>query len=93
MVKYIGEKDWMTQAREHKDIFKLTPKQQDLLFYGDILDKRVGKEKGRGDKYLKKIIKGDKKAMFEMYKEAHHTGELPEEAYRNAMTKFLKGNK
>ena len=91
--KYIGEKDWMTQAREHKDIFKLTPKQQDLLFYGDILDKRVGKEKGRGDKYLKKIIKGDKKAMFEMYKEAHHTGELPEEAYRNAMTKFLKGNK
>ena len=91
--KYIGEKDWMTQAREHKDIFKLTPKQQDLLFYGDILDKRVGKEKGRGDKYLKKIIKGDKKAMFDLYKEGHHTGELPEEAYRNAMTKFLKGNK
>jgi hypothetical protein len=91
--KYIGEKDWMTQAREHKDIFKLTPKQQDLLFYGDILDKTVGKEKGRGDKYLKKIMKGDKKAMFELYTEAHHTGELPEEAYRNAMTKFLKGNK
>ena len=91
--KYIGEKDWMTQAREHKDIFKLTPKQQDLLFYGDILDKTVGKEKGRGDKYLKKIMKGDKKAMFELWTEAHHTGELPEEAYRNAMTKFLKGNK
>tara|TARA_R100000008_G_scaffold33919_1_gene19184 strand:+ start:4197 stop:9224 length:5028 start_codon:yes stop_codon:yes gene_type:complete len=90
--KYIGEKDWMTKAREHKDIFKLTPKQQDLLFYGDILDKTVGKEKGRGDKYLKKIIKGDKKAMFDLYKEGHHTGELSEEAYRNAMTKFLKGN-
>jgi len=83
----------MTQAREHKDIFKLTPKQQDLLFYGDILDKTVGKEKGRGDKYLKKIIKGDKKAMFDLYKEGHHIGELPEEAYKNAITKFLKGNK
>ena len=38
-------------------------------------------------------MKGDKKAMFELWTEAHHTGELPEEAYRNAMTKFLKGNK
>tara|TARA_A100000172_G_scaffold18320_2_gene10049 strand:+ start:416 stop:5824 length:5409 start_codon:yes stop_codon:yes gene_type:complete len=91
--RLIGEQPWMTDLRKSNDIFSLTNRQQDLLFFGDMFEKTVDGTKGLGDKLLKKIMKGDKNAMFQMYKKAHHTGELPPEALKNARRNFLEGNK
>ena len=88
--RLIGEQPWMTDLRKSNNIFSLTDKQQDLLFFGDMFEKTVDKTKGLGDNLLKKIVKGDKNAMFEMYKKAHHTGKLPPEAEKNARRKFLQ---
>ena len=88
--RLINEQTWMTDLRKSKDIFSLTDKQQDLLFFGDIFEKRVDKTKGVGDKLLKKIVKGDRNAMLQMYEKAHHTGVLPPEAKKNAQRKFLQ---
>jgi hypothetical protein len=71
--KRIGKRDWIDKAKEHKDIFKLTPLQQDALFLGDIMEKRIKKTKGLGDKYIKRILKGDVKAMKDLYRIGHHT--------------------
>ena len=90
--KLIGEQPWMTDLRKSNNIFSLTDKQQDLLFFGDMFEKTVDKTKGLGDNLLKKIVKGDKNAMFEMYQKAHHTGKLPPEAEKNARRKFLQEN-
>ena len=91
--RLIGEQPWMTDLRKSNDIFSLTNRQQDLLFFGDMFEKTVDKKTGVGDKLLKKIMKGDKNAMFQMYKKAHHTGKLPPEALKNARRNFLKGTK
>jgi hypothetical protein len=91
--RLIGEQPWMTELRKSNDIFSLTNRQQDLLFFGDMFEKTVDKTTGVGDKLLKKIMKGDKNAMFQMYKKAHHTGKLPPEALKNARRNFLKGTK
>ena len=69
----IGKRDWIDKAKEHKDIFKLTPLQQDALFLGDIMEKTIKKTQGLGDKYIKRILKGDIKAMKDLYKIGHHT--------------------
>jgi hypothetical protein len=90
--KLIGEEPWMTDLRKSNNIFSLTDKQQDLLFFGDMFEKTVDKTKGLGDNLLKKIVKGDKNAMFEMYQKAHHTGKLPPEAEKNARRKFIQEN-
>jgi hypothetical protein len=91
--RLIGEQPWMTDLRKSNDIFSLTNRQQDLLFFGDMFEKTVDKKTGVGDKLLKKIMKGDKEAMLQMYKKAHHTGKLPPEALKNARRNFLKGTK
>jgi hypothetical protein len=91
--RLIGEQPWMTDLRKSNDIFSLTNRQQDLLFFGDMFEKTVDGTKGLGDKLLKKIMKGDKNAMLQMYKKAHHTGKLPREALKNARRNFLEGNK
>jgi len=88
--RLIGEQPWMSDLRKSNNIFSLTDKQQDLLFFGDMFEKTVDKTKGLGDNLLKKIVRGDKNAMFEMYKKAHHTGKLPPEAEKNARRKFLQ---
>ena len=69
----IGKRDWIDKAKEHKDIFKLTPLQQDALFLGDIMEKTIKKTQGLGDKYIKRILKGDVKAMKDLYRIGHHT--------------------
>ena len=69
----IGKRDWIDRAKQHKDIFKLTPLQQDALFLGDIMEKTIKKTKGLGDKYIKRILKGDVKAMKDLYRIGHHT--------------------
>ena len=91
--RLIGEQPWMTELRKSNDIFSLTNRQQDLLFFGDMFEKTVSETPGLGDKLLKRIMKGDKNAMFQMYKKAHHTGKLPRKALKNARRNFLKGNK
>ena len=91
--RLIGEQPWMTELRKSNDIFSLTNKQQDLLFFGDMFEKTVSETPGLGDKLLKKIMKGDKNAMLQMYKKAHHTGKLPRKALKNARRNFLEGNK
>ena len=69
----IGKRDWIDRAKQHKDIFKLTPLQQDALFLGDIMEKTIKKTQGLGDKYIKRILKGDVKAMKDLYRIGHHT--------------------
>jgi hypothetical protein len=88
--RLIGEQPWMADLRKSNNIFSLTDKQQDLLFFGDIFEKTVDKTKGLGDRLLKKIVKGDRNAMLQMYEKAHHTGKLPPEAKKNARRKFLQ---
>ena len=58
-----------------------------------MFEKTVSETPGLGDKLLKKIMKGDKNAMLQMYKKAHHTGKLPRKALKNARRNFLEGNK
>lgn len=70
---YIGPQRWLDNVRKTKDARTLTPQQQELLFFGDILEKTVKGKKGRGDKYLKGIIEGDNRAAFNLYSEGHHT--------------------
>jgi len=70
---YIGPQRWLDNVRKTKDARTLTPEQQELLFFGDILEKTVKGKKGRGDKYLKGIIEGDNRAAFNLYSEGHHT--------------------
>ena len=69
----IEPQDWMDEVSKNKDARTLTPEQQDLLVYGDLLNKTVGGEVGRGDRYLKGIIGGDKESALRMYYEGHHT--------------------
>jgi hypothetical protein len=88
--RLIGKQPWMADLKKSKNIFSLTDKQQDLLFFGDMFEKTVDKTKGFGDNLLKKIVKGDRNAMLQMYEKAHHTGKLPPEAKKNAQRKFLQ---
>ena len=71
--RYIEPQDWMDKVGKNKDARTITPQQQELLFFGDILEKTVKKRKGLGDTYIKGIIAGDKKSAFNLYTEGHHT--------------------
>jgi hypothetical protein len=69
----VPPQDWMNKVSRNKDARTLTPKQQDLLVFADWLNKTVGDEVGRGDRYLTDIAGGDQQAAIKMYYEAHHT--------------------
>ena len=71
----IGKQDWGEELRKHKDASKLTPQQQQLLFMGDLLEK-----KGSG-KYMKKVMAGDKQGSMDAYYKLHHTA--PDKATTN----------
>ena len=67
----IGEDNlpqWAVEAREHKDARKLSEKEQQILFYADMFQKKGS------DNLLKKVLKeGDNEAMLEYYRKLHHT--------------------
>jgi hypothetical protein len=63
----IGKQDWGTDLRKHKDASKLTPEQQQLLFMGDLLEKKGS------DQYMKKVMQGDKQGSMDAYYKLHHT--------------------
>ena len=71
--RYVEPQDWMDKVGKNKDARTLTPQQQELLFFGDILEKTVKGKKGLGDTYIKGIIAGDNRAAYNMYAEGHHT--------------------
>ena len=87
--RYVKPQSWMDEVAKNKDARTLTPDQQELLFFGDILDKTVQGETGRGDRYLKGIIGGDKESALRMYYEGHHTDPYSQEGTTaRAMTQF-----
>ena len=67
----IGEDNlpqWAIEAREHKDARKLSEKEQQILFYADMFQKKGS------DNLLKKVLaEGDNDAMIEYYGKLHHT--------------------
>ena len=67
----IGEDNlpqWAIEAREHKDARKLSEKEQQILFYADMFQKKGS------DNLLKKVLaEGDNDAMVEYYGKLHHT--------------------
>ena len=63
----IGKQDWGEELREHKDASKLTEQQQQLLFMGDLLEKKGS------DKYMKQVMAGDKQGSMDAYYKLHHT--------------------
>ena len=71
----IGKQDWGEELREHKDASKLTEQQQQLLFMGDLLEKKGS------DKYMKQVMAGDKQGSMDAYYKLHHTA--PDEATIN----------
>jgi hypothetical protein len=73
--KRIGKQDWGEELRKHKDASKLTPQQQQLLFMGDLLEKKGS------DEYMKKVMAGDKQGSMDAYYKLHHTA--PDEATTN----------
>jgi hypothetical protein len=87
--RYVKPQSWMDEVAKNKDARTLTPDQQELLFFGDILDKTVQGETGRGDRYLKGIIGGDKESALRMYYEGHHTDPYSQEGTTaRAMAQF-----
>jgi len=59
---------WAIEAREHKDARKLSEKEQQILFYADMFQKKGS------DNLLKKVLaEGDSDAMVEYYGKLHHT--------------------
>jgi len=71
----IGKQDWGEELRKHKDASKLTEQQQQLLFMGDLLEKKGS------DKYMKQVMAGDKQGSMDAYYKLHHTA--PDEATIN----------
>jgi len=63
---------------KHKDVSKMDPALQDILFTADILQKNIqdatGKKKpGEGDRLLRGVFQGDNKAGGDLYLRGHHT--------------------
>jgi muramidase (phage lysozyme) len=59
---------WASEARKHKDARKLSEKEQQILFYADMFQKKGS------DNLLKKVlVEGDGDAMVEYYSKLHHT--------------------
>ena len=69
--KYLGEQPWGAQLRIHKDASLLTPKQQTLLFIGDMLEKKGS------DKLMQLVFNGDMEGMIKAYEVLHHTNADP----------------
>jgi hypothetical protein len=87
--RYVKPKSWMDKVAKNKDARTLTPEQQNLLFFADILEKTVQGETGRGDRYVKGIISGDKESALKMYYEGHHTDPHSQEGTtERAMAQF-----
>jgi len=80
----VGEENlpqWAKDSREHKDVTKLTPLQQKILFYADTF------EKPGSDEYLTKILSsGDQQALEDLYFKLHHTN--PDEATNKRFEKI-----
>ena len=65
--KYLGEQSFSKELRQHKDTSKLTPQQQELLFIGDLLEKKGS------DKLMQGVMDGNKDSMLDAYYKLHHT--------------------
>ncbi len=74
---------WMEEVLKHKDAGKLTREQQTLLFLGDILEKKGS------DKFMKKVLTGDKSAMRDAYRILHHT-DTSDKATETRANKYFK---
>lgn len=71
LARVTGWKDWMKEAKEHKNANKLTWEQQTLLLMAQLTEM-----KGT-DKSLRDIFKGDTAAMTKAYYKFHHTAPDP----------------
>ncbi len=65
--KYMGKLPFSEELRAHKDTSKLSPEAQDLLFLGDLFEKKGS------DKYMQGVLDGGREEMLKAYYNLHHT--------------------
>tara|TARA_R110002012_G_scaffold134977_1_gene288600 strand:- start:10112 stop:13204 length:3093 start_codon:yes stop_codon:yes gene_type:complete len=76
--RLVGDIPEFKELLKHKDASKMDPALQDLLFTADILQKNIqdatGKKKpGEGDRLLRGVFQGDKRAARDLYIQGWHT--------------------
>ena len=75
------------KAKHRRLMTALTYEQQELMFLGDIFEKKI-KRAGYGDSLIKKILEGDIESMKKLYFEGHHTD--PDAATERAVKRIFK---